>query len=129
MKILYEAIKAKSMAYVTIHDLPLELQLPPYLDLLLHSEEDSESDLFNSGDEEETGSWGPEMNFGWHLPSLVPWKSLLLLDNDGDPFSNLRDSHVASDDRILVDGLIKFLETVSVTLSYVLHIGCHSSSR
>ncbi|THV03173.1 hypothetical protein K435DRAFT_775063 [Dendrothele bispora CBS 962.96] len=120
MKALYDAIKTKTIAYISVHDLPLELQLPPYLDLLLHSEEDHESGLFNSGYEEETESWGPEMSFGWRLPSLVPWKSLLLLDNDvndENPFSNLRDSHVAADDRNLVDGLIKFLETISVTLS------------
>ncbi|KAF5367533.1 hypothetical protein D9758_003810 [Tetrapyrgos nigripes] len=118
MKTLFEAIKTKSIAYISIHDLPLELQLPPYLDLLLHSEEDQDYDLFNAGEEDEAEIWGPEMSFGWRLPSLAPWKSLLMLDDDEeDSFSNLRNSHVASDDRILIDGLIKFLDTVSVTLS------------
>jgi hypothetical protein len=120
MKSLYEAIKTSSMAYITIHHLPLELQLPPYLDVLLHSEEDNEGDFVNP--EDDYWVWGPEMSLGWRLPSLAPWKSLLLLDgsHELDPHMNLRGPHVSPEDRSLAEGLIKFLETASVTLSCVL---------
>jgi hypothetical protein len=119
MKSLYEAIKSSYMAYITIHNLPLEIQLPPYLDVLLHSEGDTETDFTNQPDEDEFQLWGPEMSFGWRLPALTPWKSLLLLDgrNGLDPHMNLKGAHVNPEDRTLVEGLIRFLETASVTLS------------
>ncbi|KAI3604810.1 protein rmd11 [Moniliophthora roreri] len=119
MKTLFEAIKASSIAYISLNDLPLEIQLPPYLDLLLHNDEEADFNGFMVGDEEDYRAWGPEMSFGWRLPALVPWKSLLLLDNidDFDPFSDLRGPHVSPDDRSLAEGLLKFLETANVTLS------------
>ncbi|KAG2118576.1 nitrogen permease regulator of amino acid transport activity 3-domain-containing protein [Suillus cothurnatus] len=120
MKNLYDAIKSSNMAHITLNDLPLELQLPPYLDHLLHSEEEFELE-FMGRLENQTDSqlWGRELSFGWRLPALVPWKSLLLLDADQelDPYVNLRGSHVHAEERSLAEGLIKFLETVSVTLS------------
>lgn len=107
------------MAYITIHNLPLEIQLPPYLDVLLHSEGDSETDFTHQPDDDESQLWGPEMSFGWRLPALTPWKSLLLLDshNGLDPHMNLKSGHINPEDRTLVEGLIRFLETASVTLS------------
>jgi len=122
MKVLYEAIKSSNMAHITLNDLPLELQLPPYLDHLLHNEEEFDLD-FGGRLENQNNSqlWGRELGFGWLLPALVPWKSLLLLDTNGelDPFVNLRGSLVHAEEKNLVDGLIKFLETTSVTLSWV----------
>lgn len=119
MKSLYEAIKASYMAYITIHNLPLEIQLPPYLDVLLHSEVENESDFIHHPDDDDSQAWGQDMSIGWKLPPLAPWKSLLLLDghNGLDPSMNLRGSHVNPEDRTLVEGLIRFLETASVTLS------------
>lgn len=119
MKTLFEAVKSSSMAYLTIHNLPLELQLPPYLDVLLHSTEDSKVDFLHHPDEDGSQAWGQEMNFGWRLPALAPWKSLLLLDenNGQDPYANLKGPHVSPEDRTMVEGLIRFLETASVTLS------------
>ncbi|EGN98979.1 hypothetical protein SERLA73DRAFT_90104 [Serpula lacrymans var. lacrymans S7.3] len=120
MKTLYEAIQSSTMAYITIHDLPLELQLPPYLDHLLHSEEEYDLDFVDyKEDDDESRAWGREMSFGWRLPALAPWKSLLLLDGDQglDPYMNLRGPHVRPEERTLAQGLIKFLETASVTLS------------
>ncbi|KAF7327834.1 hypothetical protein MKEN_00363200 [Mycena kentingensis (nom. inval.)] len=115
MKALFEALKSSSVAYINIHGLPLELQLPPFLDALLHSEDD-EAELFDASDD----TWGPELSFGFRLPSLTAWKSLLLLD-DGpegiDPLANLRESLVDSGDQSLVDALLKFLEITSITLS------------
>jgi nitrogen permease regulator 3-like protein len=114
MKALYEAIKVSHMAYLNIHNLPLEVQLPPYLDVLLNSEGENDADLIHP-DDEYSQAWGPEMRIGWRLPALAPWKSLLLLD-DHHGF-NPRGAHVNPEDRTLVEGLIRFLETASVTLS------------
>ncbi|KAJ3716746.1 nitrogen permease regulator of amino acid transport activity 3-domain-containing protein [Lentinula guzmanii] len=126
MKSLYDAIKSSSMAYLSIHDLPLELQLPPHLDDILHSEEDNELDMYNtdvnvnSAEAEELG--GPEMSFGWQLPALAPWKSLLLLDEidseqGQEAFANLRSPYISTEDRPIVEGLLRFLDTVNITLS------------
>ncbi|KAE9397770.1 hypothetical protein BT96DRAFT_966131 [Gymnopus androsaceus JB14] len=116
MKALYDAIKSSSVAYLSIHELPLELQLPPYLDNLLHSEEDNELDIFDADANDEAAElWGPEMSF-------APWKSLLLLDDidseEGEEiFANLRSPYVTPDDRVIVEGLVRFLDTATVTLS------------
>jgi hypothetical protein len=114
MKILYDAIKSSDMAYLTIHNLPLEVQLPPYLDVLLHSEGETDTDFIHPHDEN-SQVWGQEMRFGWRLPELAPWRSLLLLDEHHgfDP----RGAHVNPEDRTLVEGLVRFLETASVTVS------------
>ncbi|KAF8876720.1 nitrogen permease regulator of amino acid transport activity 3-domain-containing protein [Infundibulicybe gibba] len=119
MKLLYEAIKSSSMAYITLNNIPMELQLPPFLDTLLRNEEENQGDFANHSDDEELQMWGEEMQVGWRLPMLAPWKSLLLLDNDNglDPYMNLRGPHVNPDDRALAEGLIRFLETATVTLS------------
>ncbi|KAF7316927.1 hypothetical protein HMN09_00426900 [Mycena chlorophos] len=122
MKTLFEALKSSSVAYITIHDLPLELQLPPYLDTLLRSEEDDDNEAPNPTDDDEPDGWGQDLSFGYRLPSLTAWKSLLLLDDGPEgvnPYSNLRQSLVnsAQGDRSLVEGLLRFLEHASVTLS------------
>ena len=121
MKTIYEAIKSSSMAYVTINNLPLELQLPPYLDTLLHSQSDQETDFIDPSDDGYSLNWGPDMTLGWKLPSVAPWKTLLLLDvdNDMDPHMILRDSHEHAEDRTFAEGLVRFLEIASVTLPYV----------
>lgn len=114
MKALYEGIKSSSMAYLSIHELPLELQLPPKLDSLLHSEEDVEQDIFYSDPKDEAEElWGPDMSFGWQPPALTPWKSLLLLDDLGteegqEAFANLRSPYITPDDRPIVKGLVRF---------------------
>lgn len=119
MKTIYEAIKSSTIAYITIHYLPLELQLPPYLDSLLHSEEDDEMEYWAPSDGEDSPSWGVELKYGWRLPILAPWKSILLLDGpeDSDPYANLRGPHLSAGDRTLAEGLLKFLELASVILS------------
>lgn len=121
MKTLYLAIRSSAIAYTSINSLPLEVQLPPYLDMLLHDDDETEVDSFNDPEDDDMQGWGSEMSYGWKLPTLCPWKSLLLLDNDGfDPYMNLRGPHISSEDRTVVEGLIRFLDTASVTLSYVL---------
>ncbi|KAG7439409.1 uncharacterized protein BT62DRAFT_989550 [Guyanagaster necrorhizus] len=109
MKTLYEPVKLSSVAYVAINNIPLELQLPPFLDRILYTEDD---DLHQSEGEEWQG-WGPEMAFGWKLPALAPWKSLLLLDDS----LNLRTPHIDGNDHNLIEGLVKFMEIAAITLS------------
>ena len=131
MKNLYEAIKAGVIANITIHDLPLELQLPPYLDSLLHSTsyDDYEDDFALEYQQHEesffgTEGWGKELSFAWRLPTLAPWKSLLLLDDGehGDVnalYADLIAGHeVIPEDRQLAEQLIRFLEITSITLSW-----------
>ncbi|TRM70460.1 nitrogen permease regulator of amino acid transport activity 3-domain-containing protein [Schizophyllum amplum] len=116
MQVLFDSIKTSTIAYITIHDLPMELQLPPYLDTLLHVAGDDDIDELQEQDAADM--WGPHMSFGWRLETLAPWKSILLLEKDGfDPFASLRGPHVSVNDRPLVDGLIRFLEVASITLS------------
>lgn len=122
MRALFEAIKASQIAHFTINGFPLELQLPPYLDALLHSDDDTEMEYLNPPHEDDTPSWGSEMSFGWGLPTLAPWRSLLLLDEkkDGtDLHADLNDPSLSPECRGMAEGLVKFLETVAVTLSYV----------
>ena len=127
MKTLYESIKSRSLAHLTIHNLPLELQLPPHLDALLHSTDDDE---FAECDEAEANdgvnTWGPEFSIAWRLPALEPWKSLLLLSGPDSPgrewtdvYAAIRGTNVREEDKLLAEQLIKFLETVDITLSYV----------
>ncbi|KAI0303606.1 nitrogen permease regulator of amino acid transport activity 3-domain-containing protein [Multifurca ochricompacta] len=125
MKTLYESIKSRSLAHLTIHNLPLELQLPPHLDALLHSTDDEE---FAEHDEVESrdgvNTWGRDFGIAWRLPALEPWKSLLLLSGpDGpsrewmDVYAAIRGTNVREEDKLLAEQLIKFLETVDVSLS------------
>jgi nitrogen permease regulator 3-like protein len=127
MKKLYEAIKSSSMAHLTINSLPLELQLPPYLDFLLHPGEDDEQRPYDDSDEGGE-HWGKEMSVGWRLPSLAPWKSLLLLDGPGDagagigglsvdPDTYLKSPHTSPEDRRIAEGLFRFLDVATVTIS------------
>ncbi|KAA1467722.1 hypothetical protein DENSPDRAFT_832837 [Dentipellis sp. KUC8613] len=126
MKTLFECIRSRSLAHLTIHNLPLELQLPPNLDSLLHSEDDLDAAEPAYQDElsRERNPWGRELSFAWGLPSLDPWKSLLLLDTPEekdllDVYTSLRASSVREEDRLLAEQLIKFLEMADVTLSLV----------
>lgn len=127
MKSLYEAIKSCSIAHLTIHNIPLELQLPPYLDSLLHSTDDEEfaeyDEVVSRGG---VSTWGRGFSVAWRLPALEPWKSLLLLNGPDDPgrqwtdvYAAIRGTNVREEDKLLAGQLIKFLETVDVTLSYV----------
>ncbi|THH28335.1 hypothetical protein EUX98_g5860 [Antrodiella citrinella] len=123
MKTVYEAIKENSIARLSISDFPLELQLPPYLDTLLHNDDMSALDPPEEDDFEFGGgqAWGPEMSFGWRLPSLTPWKALLRLDDSGEQgyelYMKLRGPQLASQDREIAEQLFKFLDLASITLS------------
>lgn len=120
MKTLYESIKANTIAQITLHGLPLEIQLPPYIDSLLHADEDLEYEEEYEGDDAEPKAWGPEMSFAWRLPALTPWKALLRLDGDEQGYElymQLRAAQLNSEERELAEQLLRFLDLASVTLS------------
>lgn len=119
MKLIYEAIRSKSIAYITFNNLPMELQLPPYLETLLHSEGDYDADFIYQFDDDDIRTWGQDLSFGWRLPALAPWKSLLLLDGDNeiDPNITLRGPQLTAEDSTLAEELARFLDTASITLS------------
>jgi hypothetical protein len=118
MKDLYDAIKCSKIANLIINDTPVELQLPPHLDALLHNEDEAEVDYINFPEEEDSPGWGPEISFGRRLSTLAPWKTLLMLDDPkSDSFANLKGPYLNPGDRGIAEGLMRFLETVSVTLS------------
>ena len=135
---IYVSIRANSLARLTLHNISLVLQLPPFLDLLLHanpSDASGSSSLGRSGidsyedDEDERGDedhvdWGPELSFGWKLPPLTPWKSLLLLDIDpsadngiADPLQNLNRPGLTKEERAVAEGLSRFLDSASIFVS------------
>lgn len=125
MRTLYESIKENAIARLTVNEFALELQLPPYLDALLHNDEVSVLDV-QEEDEFEFGgakAWGPEMSFAWRLPSLTPWKALLRLDDAGEQgyelYMKLRGPQLTGQDRELAEQLVKFLDLASITLWYV----------
>ncbi|KAM5537190.1 hypothetical protein V8D89_009123 [Ganoderma adspersum] len=122
MKTLYEAIKENTIARITLHELPLELQLPPFLDSLLQADEDGycEEDIVD--EDSEPNAWGPELSFAWRLPALTPWKALLRLDDEDDGqgyqlYMQLRAAQLHPEERELAEQLLKFLELASVNLS------------
>ena len=59
------------------------------------------------------------MSTGWKLPMVAPWKTLLLLDedNNGHVFHPHEQQLDTQEDKNLAEGLVRFLETVSVTMS------------
>lgn len=115
MKALFEAVKANSIARLVLNDVGIEVQLPPELDRLLHAE-DENPDFIERPDPDAV-SWGSELSFGWGLPSLAPWKSLLLcgsVEDHNDLKLNLSRPGLSAEDHPLAEGLLQFLETVSI---------------
>ncbi|KAL5520245.1 hypothetical protein ACEPAG_9458 [Sanghuangporus baumii] len=115
MKTLYDAVKSNSIARLILNDVGIEVQLPPKLDKLLHVEEENPD--FVEHPETDAVSWGPELSFGWGLPTLAPWKSLLLYDMEDDQNDlkmNLSRPGLSPEDQVLAEGLVQFLETVSI---------------
>ena len=121
MKTLFESIKDNTIAHVTLHGLPLELQLPPYLDSLLHADEDFEPEEERENEDGVPNTWGPELSFAWRLPALTPWKALLRLDDDDERgyelSMQLRAAQLNPEERELAEQLLKFLDSASVYLS------------
>ncbi|KIJ51462.1 hypothetical protein M422DRAFT_244625 [Sphaerobolus stellatus SS14] len=136
---VYKAIRANSLARLTINNISLDLQLPPYLDYLLYPDPldpsgsaatTSLANVYGQEAEEDDrldndyASWGPELSFGWRLPALTPWKALLLLDvdpedpqNRTDPLQNLNRPGLAPDEREIAEGISRFLDTASIFVS------------
>ncbi|KAI0707128.1 nitrogen permease regulator of amino acid transport activity 3-domain-containing protein [Earliella scabrosa] len=120
MKTLYESIKENTIARITLHDLPLEIQLPPYLDSLLHADEDVDHEEEFDDEDGEPNAWGPGMSFAWRLPALTPWKALLRLDDEDEQSEldmQLRAAQLNPEERDLAEQLIRFLDSATVILS------------
>lgn len=75
----FNAIKNKELVDVVVGDIHVQIQLPPYLDALLHDPDD----IDYPSDDEEENNWGAE-SVGWRLPPFTPWKSLLLMKDDSE---------------------------------------------
>ena len=125
IKTIYESVKAGTIARITLREFPLELQLPPYLDSLLHDDDSSDVEFGDKDAEDEfaygsAAPWGPGLDVAWRLPTLTPWKSLLRLDEDGeyayDLYMKLRGPQMNAEDRDLAEQLIRFLDLASITL-------------
>ncbi|KAI0767975.1 nitrogen permease regulator of amino acid transport activity 3-domain-containing protein [Irpex lacteus] len=123
MKTAFDALKKDEIARFTIGEFPLELQLPPYLGALLHSDDPLEVDAPDrelGDDEDGAASWGSDMSFAWRLPALTPWKALLRLDEEGEHgyelYMKLRGPQLNPEDRELAEQLLRFLEMSTVTL-------------
>ena len=120
MKAVFEAIKSRAIAYVSLNAIPLELQLPPHLDDLLHPTDIQDVDTIANPEDEAMQAWGPELSFGWKLPGLAPWKSLLLLEGEGemdDPLMSIRGGNANGEEGASAESLVRFLETASITVS------------
>lgn len=75
----YNALKSSELTVVQLGDIHVRVQLPPFLDSLLHDPKDLE---YPSDDEDEDGvQWGDE-SVGWRLPALTKWKSLLAFSDE-----------------------------------------------
>lgn len=116
MKSLYEAIKDRSIARITIHDLPLELQLPSYTDSLLHPENAfGIGNIYRKDDDGFADIWGDSSPSNNSI-ALHPWKALLRLDDeDEDPY--MRTPQLSAEDSELAEQLFKFMDLASISLS------------
>ncbi|KZS99072.1 hypothetical protein SISNIDRAFT_492355 [Sistotremastrum niveocremeum HHB9708] len=118
MKVLFEEIKSSSIANLTLGDLRFEVQVPPFIDTLLHPGMDLEDEYSDAG---EGVGWGMESNLGWHLPSLMPWKALLLLDLENqdilEPLKTRGRLTMSDEDKDLAEDLDRFLQEVSISIN------------
>ncbi|EJD48963.1 hypothetical protein AURDEDRAFT_112702 [Auricularia subglabra TFB-10046 SS5] len=75
----FDAIKNKALVDVVVGDIHVQIQLPPFLDALLHDPDD----IDYPSDDEDDNTWGAE-SIGWRLPPFTRWKSLLLMKDDSE---------------------------------------------
>lgn len=129
---IYTSLRSNSIARLTFNNITVDFQLPPFLDTLLQTDQLTSCMLYPSDnyspydDEDEQpdrqyATWGPDLSFGWKLPTLAPWKALLLLDIEPsdhtqptDPLSNLNREDLSSQEREVAEGISRFLDCASV---------------
>lgn len=114
-----------------INDIPVSVQLPPEHQSLLKFDADETSpeadrrpddlELADEDHEDSEGRVEDELRFGWRIPPLRPWKSVLILDGPSSP-DPLPTPGSKPEDKMNdpVGSLDKFLAIASPTLSYVL---------
>jgi hypothetical protein len=119
---VFGAITTSSMAHITIGEIPLIVQLPLNHVSLLRNDEDIDvddldfvPDVLNPDiDDDPSGAWEDELQFGWKMPPLKPWKTLLLADGAPGPVS----TKFEHEDRDPEEMLRKFVAIINPTLSY-----------
>jgi hypothetical protein len=135
MKLTFEHLKKGEIARVEIAGLSLEMQIPPKIEADLTSGADVVGDDEHELPDPETDYHQANLDSGLSLPSggwgmqnLAPWKSLLLLDgpgmtristgpaNDG-PLDLPMTLGIGSEDRLLAEGLLRFLSLAHITRS------------
>ena len=125
---LYAAIKSSSVARISLEESgpSFEVQLPPYLDSILYTETDLRNFSSEMGFEYENDNqgWGQEMEVGWYLPALAPWKALLLLDdNTREVLDSLEDGvankvsyrGLSNSTAVSLDNIRQFVKEVRIT--------------
>lgn len=133
IKDVFEAISTDQIAQVAINDIPVQVQLPPnhanYFNTDAEELEEIQAltqfELENNGlgfeDDDVQGQWLDEVHYGWKIPPLVPWKAILMLDNDGnDPVESIwigNPNSQSEEDLNSKEVLRKFVEIASPTLS------------
>ncbi|KAG8927817.1 hypothetical protein FRC02_007736 [Tulasnella sp. 418] len=98
IRTVYEAITNDSIANVLINDIPVHIQLPPNHNAQLCDDFENDEDqeyltqlLLDETEQDEhdaEGRWYDEIQYGWRLPPLLPWKTIILTNND-DPIAGL----------------------------------------
>ncbi|KAG9001771.1 hypothetical protein FRB94_000647 [Tulasnella sp. JGI-2019a] len=93
IKTVFLSVSSNNMANVTINEIPVHIQLPPqhvaYLRGDLENEEEAQMINELQIDEAEQhahdaqGRWADEIQYGWRIPPLLPWKAILILTLDG----------------------------------------------
>ncbi|KAF9520657.1 hypothetical protein BS47DRAFT_650292 [Hydnum rufescens UP504] len=127
----YEAVVTSSIAQVMINTIPVNVQLPPgHLNLLkVDQQPEIAEDILTRHD-----SWGwdhgdddddadarleDELRFGWKMPPLRPWKSVLILDqaNPADIVHPPRKPDTPGRSMDPTEALARFLSIASPTIS------------
>lgn len=135
MKLTFESLRSGEIARVEIAGLSLEMQIPPEVEADLASGVevvlDDERELPDPEIGYHQAIFDPGLSLpsvGWGVPNLAPWKSLLLLDGPGMtriPTESASDGPldlpltlgIGSEDRLLAEGLLRFLSLAHITCS------------
>ncbi|KAG8859521.1 hypothetical protein FRB96_004405 [Tulasnella sp. 330] len=103
IKTIFLAISSNNIANVNINEISVHVQLPPQHAAYLRGdfEVEEEAQMLNELQLDEAeqhahdaqGRWADEVQYGWRIPPLLPWKAILILTNQGrageDPLESL----------------------------------------
>ncbi|KAG8960226.1 hypothetical protein FRC03_006882 [Tulasnella sp. 419] len=130
IRTVYEAITNDSIANVLINDIPVHIQLPPNHNAQLCDDFENDEDqeyltqlLLDETEQDEhdaEGRWYDEIQYGWRLPPLLPWKTIILTNND-DPIAGLWTGQARAetgDEKTPEELLRRFVGMLSPSLSF-----------